>query len=190
MNEFEKINPNTKHESTEHEKSSLSSQPELVENQNIYQEKLVALDSFKKTPEELKKINEIRRKIEKKASASAPQQKELIFDKQTEIQIINGQQYCVEYVPKEDIYPAYGYANGNIAVVRQDLPPRVKKFVKAHELYHCLDKSNFGGWLGKEFRANIIPGLKDPVGLVATVWKTITDIERIRLYLKRVKKGY
>jgi len=108
----------------------------------------------------------------------------------TEIETIKGQQYTVEYVPKEDIYPAYGYGGGNSAVVRQDLPPRVKNFVKAHELYHCQDKSNFGGWLGREIRANVIPGLKDPIGLAATVWKTITDVDRIKFYLKRIKEGH
>jgi len=107
----------------------------------------------------------------------------------TEIVNINNHQYTVEYVPKEDIYPAYGYGGGDKAVVRQDLPPRVKKFVRSHELYHCQDKSDRGGWLGKELRANLIPGLKDPVGLAVTIWATVTDIDRIKFYLKRTREG-
>ncbi len=107
-----------------------------------------------------------------------------------EIEIINGQQYQIEYVPKEDLYPAYGHCFGNNMVfVRQDLPPRVKRFVKAHELYHCQDKSNFGGWAGREIRANFFPGLKDPVGLIATAWKTITDVDRIKFYLWLIKEN-
>ncbi len=189
MSQFEKFNPDSQFTAPKPEKESLPSQPESLESQDVTQEKTPAREPFKKTPEELEKIEEIRRQIQKEAPASTPQQKKLIPQNPTEIETIKGQQYTVEYVPKEDIYPAYGYGGGNSAVVRQDLPPQVKKFVKAHELYHCQDKSDFGGWLGREIRANVIPGLKDPVGLVATIWKTITDVDRIKFYLKRIKEG-
>ncbi len=131
-----------------------------------------------------------RRQIQKKVPISPPQQKEPISQNPTEIEVINGQQYYVEYVSKEDIYPAYGYGGGNSVVVRQDLPPRVKKFVKTHELYHCQDKSNFGGRLGRQIRAIMFPGLKDPVGLAETVWKTIINVDRLKFYLGRIKKGH
>jgi len=85
---------------------------------------------------------------------------------------------------------AYGYGGGNSALVRQDLPPRVKKFVKAHELYHCRDKATWGGWVGREIRANSMCGLKDPIGLIATAWKTLTDVDRIKFYMKRMKEGH
>jgi hypothetical protein len=190
MSKFEKFNPHSQFTAPKPEKESRPSRPESVENQDISQEKRPTRESFEKTPEELEKIEEIRRQIQKEVPASRAQQEVAIPQNPIEIETIKGKQYAVEYVPKEDIYPAYGYGGGNSAVVRQDLPPRVKKFVKAHELYHCQDKSNFGGWLGREVRANVIPGLKDPVGLMATVWKTITDIDRIKLYLKRIKEGY
>ncbi|HDH31672.1 MAG TPA: hypothetical protein ENH26_02765 [Candidatus Wolfebacteria bacterium] len=103
--------------------------------------------------------------------------------------VIDGKQYVVKYVPKDDIYPAFGYAIGNNMIIRQDLPLRVKKFVKAHELYHCRDKSTWGGWIGQELRANIIPGLKNPIGLAIIVLKTISDLDRIKYYLKRIKRG-
>ena len=188
MSEFEKFNPNSEYIIPKPEKESRADQPGLAENKNNAQENPPAHEPFGETSEELEKIGEIRRQIQEEAPASPTQQEMSIPQNPTEIEVINGQQYHVEYVPKEEIYPAYGYGGGNGAIVRQDLPPRVKKFVKAHELYHCQDKSNFGGWLGREIRANAIPGLKDPIGLAATTWKTITDIDRIKFYLKRIKK--
>jgi hypothetical protein len=183
MSEFE--------EKFNHSSESRPRQLESAENQNNTGEKPPAREPFEKTPEELKKIEEIRHQIQEKVPASPLQREEPIPQNPTEIEIINGEQYHVEYVPKEDIYPAYGYyCGGNSVVVRQDLPPRVKKFVKAHELYHCQDKSNFGGWMGREIRASIIPGLEDPIGFAATVWKTITDVDRIKFYLKRIKEGH
>lgn len=107
----------------------------------------------------------------------------------TEMEIIDAQPYFVQYVPKDKIWPAFGYAGGNTAVVREDLPLLVKRFVTAHELYHLSDKGKFGGWVGSEIRANLIPGLKDPIGLAATIWATITDTDRIKFYVKRIREG-
>jgi hypothetical protein len=114
---------------------------------------------------------------------------ENIAQNKTEIVHIN-EHYChIEYVQKDEIYPAYGYTKENDIAVRNDLSPRIKRFVRAHELYHCYDESQWGDWIGKEFRANIIPGFRDPVGLIATIWGTITDLDRISFYLKRTKEG-
>ena len=112
-----------------------------------------------------------------------------LFQNSIETVTINGQQYFVEYVPKEAIYPAFGYNGSGRAIIREDLPPRVKKFVKAHELYHLQDKATWGGWIGREIRANLVPGFKDPIGLIAAVWKTVTDPDRIGFYLKRTNEG-
>jgi len=190
MSKFEKFNSDSEHTAPKPEKESRPGQLESAKNQNNTGERPPTREPSEKTPEELKKIEEIRRQIQDEVSSSSSQQEEPITQNPIEIEIVNGEKYYIEYVPKEDIYPAYGYAVENTAVVRQDLPPRIKKFVKAHELYHCQDKSNFGGWLGREIRANVIPGLKDPIGLAATVWKTITDIDRIKFYLKRIKEGH
>jgi hypothetical protein len=190
MNEFEKFNPDTQFTAPKPEKESRPNQPESIESQDNTREKPPAREPFEKTPEELKKIEEIRRQLQENTPTLLSKQEVVAPQNPTEIETIKGQRYTVEYVPKEDIYPAYGHGGENSAVVRQDLPPRVKNFVKAHELYHCRDKANWGGWLGREIRANVIPGLKDPIGLAATVWKTITDIDRIKLYLKRINRGY
>jgi len=108
----------------------------------------------------------------------------------SEIETIDGIQYKVTYVPKEEIYPAFGYAGGRTATIREDLSPRVKRFVRSHELYHLIDKSKWGGVFGSELRANLIPGMKDPFGLIATIWKTVSDKDRMDFYLKRVKGGF
>ena len=139
---------------------------------------------------ELRQIEEFRRKLEKQKQ-TAPQQQEKIpvIKNPTETVTIHDEQYTVEYIPKKEIYPAFGYSSENRAVVRQDLSPHVKKFVRAHELYHCYDQATWGGWVGREIRANVVPGLKDPVGLLSTIWATISDLDRIKFYLKRVKES-
>lgn len=105
--------------------------------------------------------------------------------------IIEGDKQCiVKYVPKERIYPAFGYAIGNEALVRQDLSYKTKRFVRSHELYHCFDQATWGGWVGREMRANIMAGFKDPIGFLSTAWETISDIDRVKFYIQRVKEGF
>lgn len=171
------------------EKKEVPIRPNSPEQHFDNSEEYTIRDPYQKTHEELKEIAEIRHQISM-SKESAVMEKETASKNPTEIEVIDGQQYFVEYVPKDDIYPAYGYGGGKNATVRQDLPPRVKNFVKAHELYHCQDKATWGGWIGSEIRANIIPGLKDPIGLGATILNTITDVDRIKFYLKRIKGRY
>lgn len=147
-------------------------------------------EPYQKTSAELARIDEIHRQLWEEHTEQILSAEQPTTKNPTEIEVINGEPYHVEYVPKEDIYPAYGYGGGNSALVRQDLPPRVKKFVKAHELYHCRDKATWGGWVGREIRANSMCGLKDPIGLIATAWKTLTDVDRIKFYMKRMKEGH
>jgi len=189
MGKFEGINPGQEYIAPKFEGKTELQQPESEKYQGDDSEQPPTRDLYEKTPEELEHLEEIRRRLKEKTKPPAPSEQPASINP-TEVEVINGQQYHVEYVPKESIYPAFGYGGGNSVEVRQDLPPRVKRFVKAHELYHCQDKANWGGWLGKEIRANAISGLKDPIGLVATVWETITDIDRIKLYLDRIRKGY
>lgn len=69
-----------------------------------------------------------------------------VYNNNTEIVTIDGEQYTVKYVPRDEIYPAFGHSCGdNTVMVRKDLPPPVKRFVKAHELYHARDKATWGG---------------------------------------------
>ena len=103
--------------------------------------------------------------------------------------------YKIRYVPKEKIAPAFGlidtetnHLTGDsvpVAIIRDDLAPKVKIFVRAHELYHLRDKYTWGGWIFRELRANVIPGLKDPIGFFSTFWATVRDRERLKFYLDR-----
>ncbi len=102
-----------------------------------------------------------------------------------------GKPYRVAYVRKDFIAPKFGIAYGNNkdCIVRNDLPGLVKNFVTEHELYHLRDPHTWGGWIGREIRANIVPGVKDPVGLAATILYSLNP-ERLRLYWKRFKEGF
>lgn len=162
------------------------------ESEDISEKKFKG-DSLKEGIKEDKKLEErrlaeVRQKIKELPSENQLEPLKSNNDLKTEKVQIDNQEYTVEYVPKEKIYPSFGYAVGNSAKVREDLSPRVKRFVKAHELYHCRDKATWGGWIGREIRANIIPGLKDPLGLLATIKASLTK-DRINLYLQRFKHG-
>lgn len=163
-------------------------QPEM--RIEIGSEQLSARDTHIKTPEELQRIEMLKQEFSDLAFNSLTRNKSDISDRLAESKIMDGHQYAVEYVPKAEIYPAFGFSDGSTAKVREDLSPRIKNFVKAHELYHCQDKANWGGWVGREIRANVVPGLKDPIGLLATVWKTVSDVDRMKFYWDRLKKGY
>lgn len=165
------------------------SESEKNKNQDNKNENNESHPTLEDRLEVLNQVEEIRKEILQTDDIDEKKE-EYKKDNKVEVEIINGQEYKVIYVPKEEIYPAYGYGGGHRAIVREDLPPRVKKFVKAHELYHCTDKSKWGGWIGSELRANLIPGLKDPLGLILTTWKTITDKDRIKFYLDRIKRSY
>lgn len=103
-------------------------------------------------------------------------------------------------VPRERMAPNFGFAQMNVAHVREDLSPRVKRFVRDHELHHV--KEYFmegrgtnprwfkGGVLGREIRANLVPGLKDPLGLMSCIWASATSRERLLFYLDRIKNNY
>ncbi len=105
--------------------------------------------------------------------------------------IIDWEKVTVRFVPKDEIAPAFGYCYGDGRIsVRNDLPLVVQRFVKSHELYHQWDHAVWGWWIGREIRANIIPGIKDPVWLLTTIWYTISSKERINLYIDRFKRKY
>ncbi len=90
--------------------------------------------------------------------------------------------------PKKLLGSAYGCAffDTKRGYVREDLPERIKKFVAQHELYHLNDKK-YKTVLAQEIFANLVPGIKDPIGLFLTIVMTITDIERVKFYIDRVK---
>ncbi|MCL5435961.1 MAG: hypothetical protein M1275_02675 [Patescibacteria group bacterium] len=101
---------------------------------------------------------------------------------------VSGISVKVNYVPKAMISPAFGRSFLNEIEVRTDLSPRVKRFVRSHELYHVGDRSYWGGWLGREIRANLVPGLKDPIGLLAAIAASLPP-ERLSFYIQRFKQG-
>lgn len=154
--------------------------------------KIEQADDVKGTEREDRDFNElkkIREDIQSSRKADSEQTSEIDRSYNSEKVTRKGKDYTVRYVSKDSIYPAFGYAGGNIASVREDLPPRVKNFVKEHELYHCRDETTWGGWIGREIRANIVPGLKDPIGLLATIKASLTK-DRLKFYLKRFRQGY
>lgn len=101
----------------------------------------------------------------------------------------DGRKLIVVYKPRAELYPAFGSASGEVAEVREDLSPKVRKFVKSHELYHLTDKAKWGGWLGREIRANVVCGAKDPVGLLATTKASLAR-DRLKYYWQRFTKGF
>jgi len=140
-----------------------------------------AIQTNEKSPEDLRQIEEARRKLDE-IPLKTPNQNLIEVTKPSE-----GPQ--IRYVSKKELGALFGFASGNTATVRYDLSPRVKQFVLQHELYHLKDKSTWGGWLGREIRANFYPALKDPVGFAATVGASLTA-ERLKFYWQRIKSGF
>lgn len=109
---------------------------------------------------------------------------------------LRGHVLKVVLVKREELYPFFGMAVGGVgqeecyAVVREDLFSPVRRFVIQHELYHLVDKHTWWGALGRELRASVVPGLRDPIGLLACVIATFLSWGRIKLYLDRLWKGY
>jgi hypothetical protein len=93
-------------------------------------------------------------------------------------------------VPFFGYYQRYPALSDSFIIIRENLPSRVERFVKKHELYHLTDKNTWWGVLGQELRANIVPALSDPIGLFATIFATIASKERRKLYLDRFKHKY
>lgn len=104
-----------------------------------------------------------------------------------------GKEFKIYFVPKGKLGPVFGRAyfqdgEGSYGEVKEDLKPIIQKFVIEHELYHLTDKSKWMGRLGMEIRANIIPGIKNPIGLFVTILATLFSRERIKFYLKLIRK--
>jgi len=60
--------------------------------------------------------------------------------------------------------------------------------VTEHEVAHCEDKQNWGGYLGSEVRATFGPMLKDPVGFVATVYQGVKE-GRLKNVIQNILRG-
>lgn len=109
-----------------------------------------------------------------------------------EIRKCGNAEVYVFLVPKEVIHPWMGMAYGHIseeyawADVRDDLPPRVQRFVIEHELYHLRDKWKWWGSFGAELRANLRPALNYPLDYLAYLGYAIVHSNRTGIYLKRL----
>ncbi len=107
-----------------------------------------------------------------------------------------GHRLQVFFVPRERLYPFFGVAVGGInkkecyAEVREDLSPRLKKFVLAHELYHLIDERTWLGNRGREIRANFVPAMHDPAGFMTCLAATVFSWDRLKLYFHRFWFGY
>ncbi len=100
------------------------------------------------------------------------------------------------FVPRGELTPMFGKAIGQVgergscyAMVRDDLPPRIKRFIIQYELYHLTDIWEWWGVLGSEIRANFTAAIKEPIGFLATVVASLNR-ERIMFYIRRIRNGY
>lgn len=107
-----------------------------------------------------------------------------------------GHRIPIIFVSKEKLYPFFGQAIGGVGQercyveIRDDLSPRVKRFVIKHELYHLVDKHKWLSDRGREIRANFVPAMSDPIGFTACVLATVLNWDRLKLYLHRLWIGY
>ena len=93
--------------------------------------------------------------------------------------------------------PYFGYTQfqgrylSPIIYIRSDLPERVYNSVLVHETQHVKDNAFLDGriWI-YEYRAWIAQVKVDWRGALQTVWMSLTDIDLIKLYLKRVLGGF
>lgn len=90
----------------------------------------------------------------------------------------------IHYVEKTELGRAFGSFEGDRILVRKDLPDAIKRFVVAHEEYHSTDMTS-GHWITRELKASLFPGIKDPIGLVRTIFASLTP-ERLGLYTDQI----
>ncbi len=80
--------------------------------------------------------------------------------------------YWINYMPSELMTEAgfSGFTFEGQVYLDEDLKGLNKRFTVQHELYHLRDKQHWLGYFGKELRANVICGLKDPLGISAALY--------------------
>jgi len=86
-----------------------------------------------------------------------------------------GREYLVVYFKSDEIPNLLGAITdgSNVIIVRDNLPPRVKEYVKKHELNHCQDKSSWAdgsliGHIINEARIEFKTAIRSPIGFLAT----------------------
>lgn len=86
----------------------------------------------------------------------------------------------------------YGYTLTHVGIwIRSDLPTKVIKSVLAHEMKHWDDNAFQDGrvWYW-EIRAWGAGFTASPLGSVQAIILSITNVERIKLYLTRITKNF
>jgi len=127
----------------------------------------------------------------------------LLFLKESDMSVLNDKR--VSEITKNDMQemflgPYFGYAvtNTQKAYILHDLPQAAKRFVAAHELYHLdfakrvvpLEEryKKFGPPVNNMFLHEVSAswaGIKEsPVGFLIVVYKTVTSLDRLKLYFK------
>jgi len=102
--------------------------------------------------------------------------------------ILKENKFVLKYVPAANIAPAFGIARLRsdtlYAMIRNDLPKRVQKFVSLHEIYHLYDfsKNLHKNRLSQELHANLAALFYEPLGGLQTIFLTIKDPERRHFY--------
>ena len=91
----------------------------------------------------------------------------------------------VVYCSKDLIYPRFGYADPekDTVYIREDLPKKVRKFVREHELYHLQDDSKW--WVWREIRASAHAAKKQPFGFIGTAFMSLAPY-RLKYYWNRI----
>jgi hypothetical protein len=92
----------------------------------------------------------------------------------------------IQCVDKEEIYPAFGYADSdlNLIRIRADLPLSVKNFILKHETYHLTDGAEW--WVWREIKANLYGARKHPIGFIRCAFLSLSP-DRLKYYVKRFK---
>jgi hypothetical protein len=105
---------------------------------------------------------------------------------------IRGRTYLVHYIEAAVMERAssFGCAYRSTIFIRVGLPERVRRFVVQHEAYHITDQHHWLGWFGSELRANTVCGVRNPIGLLATIRASLTA-PRLKAYGRAlVKRGW
>ncbi len=179
---------NSKREGTQHEVTDAS----LPIDEAAYEQLEIKRSQQAESEQaDTERIAEIRKQFTVDEDPSTVPLESRVPRNNTEYVERGGKRILVAFVSKELLYPLFGSADigGNQARVREDLSPHMKRFVRAHEIHHCVDEKTWGGWLGRELRANSAGAAEDPIGFLQVVLKSVTSMDRIKLIIDRFRKS-
>jgi hypothetical protein len=102
----------------------------------------------------------------------------------------------VKFVPKDKIYPAFGYLHYSplsfgfpaLMEVRDDLNRFEVSFLLVHEFGHMDDMKNKEGFIHKELESNFMGLFYPIIGAVLIAVKSLSP-DRLKWYWKRWKEG-